>query len=74
MAKAGITAEWKDILRDLDALTEVAIDNGGKRFLVRSRARGSTVAILRCVGAQLPVTIRRVDREPEDPKGRPATA
>ena len=48
---AGIEAEWPDILRDLDALTEVEIENGARRFLVRSRAKGSTVAILRCVGA-----------------------
>ena len=41
MAKAGIEAEWADILRDLDALTEVEIENGARRFLVRSRAKGS---------------------------------
>ena len=52
MAKAGIEAEWAAILRDLEALewaailrdlealTEVEIENGGRRFLVRSRARG----------------------------------
>jgi len=51
MERAKVTAEWADILRDLDALTEVEIENGARRFLVRSRAKGSTVAILRCVGA-----------------------
>ena len=74
MAEAGITAEWADILRDLNALTEVEIDNGGKRFAVRSRARGATVAILRCVGARLPLTIRRIDRKPTDGKETSAAA
>ena len=74
MAAAGVTAEWADILRDLDALTEVEIENGGKRFLVRSRARGATVAILRCVGARLPLTIRRIDRKPTDETQTPAVA
>jgi len=74
MAKAGIEAEWADILRDLDALTEVEIENGGRRFLVRSRAKGATVAILRCVGARLPITIRRIDGEAADEKENPAVA
>lgn len=74
MAKAGIEAEWADILRDLDTLTEVEIDNGGRRFLVRSRARGDTVAILRCVGARLPITIRRIDDEPADGEEKPMPA
>ena len=72
MAAAGIEAEWADILRDLDALTE--IENQGKRFLVRSRARGSTVAILCCVGALLPLTTRRIHDEPADGKGNAALA
>ena len=37
MAKAGIQAEWADILRDLDTLTEVEINDGGRPFLLRSR-------------------------------------
>ena len=74
MAATGIEAEWADILRDLDVLTETEIENGGKHSLVRSRARGSTVAILRCVRARLPLTIRRIDVEPADGKGNAALA
>ena len=47
-------------------MKEVEIENGGRRFLLRSRAKGDTVAVLRCVGARLPITIRGVDGEPED--------
>ena len=48
-AKAGIEAEWVGILRDLDALAETGMDDGGRRFLLRSRAKGDTVSILSCV-------------------------
>ena len=71
MAAAGIEVEWADILRDLEALTEVEIENGGKRFLVSSRAKGATVAILRCAGARLQITIRCID-EPAEGRGNPA--
>ena len=55
MAKAGIEAEWADI----PARSRRA-DRGRDRkrrqaaSSVRSRAKGATVAILRCVGARLP--------------------
>ena len=42
------------------------MENGDRRFLLRPRAKGNTVAILRCVGARLPITIRRVNGEEED--------
>ena len=35
---------------------------------MHSRAKGATVAVLRCVGARLPITIRRIDEEPADGK------
>ena len=73
MAAAGIEAEWADILRDLDALTEIEIENGGKRFLVRSRSKGATAAILRCAGARLPLTIRCID-VPAEGRENPAAA
>ena len=38
MAAAGIEVVWADILRDLEALTEVETENGGRCFLVHSRA------------------------------------
>ena len=72
-AELGIEAEWADILRDLDALTEVEIESGGKRFMVRSPGKGATVAILRCAEARLPITIRCID-EPAEGRRNPAAA
>ena len=55
MDNAGVTAEWDDILRDLNALSETAITYNGKTFVVRSNA----------VGVRLPNTVRQVDVEKE---------
>ena len=40
MDNAGMSAEWDDILRDLNALTETAITYNGKTFVVRSNTVG----------------------------------
>ena len=62
---AGVTAEWDDILRDLNALTETAITYNGKTFAVRSNAVGVAGKIAQCVGVRLPNTVRQVDVEKE---------
>ena len=40
MDNAGVSAEWGDILRDLNALTETTTTYNGKSFAVRSNAVG----------------------------------
>ena len=72
MDAAGIEAEWADTRRDLNTLTETEIEQDGKRFLVRSPTQDSLAAILRCAGARLPKTIRRV--EPAEQEATRATA
>ena len=65
MDNAGVAAEWDDILRDLNALTETAITYNGKTFVVRSNAVGVAGKIAQCVGVRLPNTVRQVDVEKE---------
>ena len=62
---AGVRAEWGDMLRDLNALTETAITYHGKTFVVRSNAVGVVGKIAQCVGVRLPNTVRQVDVEKE---------
>ena len=69
MEDAGIAAEWADVLRDLEALTETRIEHQGKSFAVRSRTVGVAGRIARCVGVRLPGTVRRIAAE----KGEAAT-
>ena len=65
MDNAGVSAEWEDILRDLNALTETTITYNDKSFAVRSNAVGVCGKIAQCVGVRLPNTVRQVDVETE---------
>ena len=57
MENAGVSAEWGDILRDLNALRETTITYNGKSFTVRSNAVGVAGKIAQCVGVRLPNTV-----------------
>ena len=61
----GVSAEWDDILRDLNALTETTITYNDKSFAVRSNAVGVAGKIAQCVGVRLPNTVRQADVETE---------
>ena len=65
MDNAGVSAEWDDILRDLNALRETTITYNGKRFAVRSNAVGVAGKIAQCVGVRLPNTVRQLEIEEE---------
>jgi transposase len=58
-----ISCEWADIKLDLDSLTEVELEHGGKRFLLRSQPKGTCNAVFRATGVALPPTIRNVPVE-----------
>jgi transposase len=60
-ARRHQAAEWADVLRDLDSLsrTEVASTNG-KRFQIRSEAKGWCGKVFQAVGVALPPTLREV--------------
>ena len=70
MEAAGIEAEWADVMRDLGRLQETVLDLQGKRFAVRTQARGAVGRIATCVGARLPPVVRR--EAAENPEGEPS--
>ena len=63
MDNAGVRAEWGDILRDLNALSETTITYNGKSFAVRSNVVGVAGKIAQCVGVRLPNTVRQIEFE-----------
>ena len=68
MDRAGVRAEWNDILCDLNALTETAITYNGKSFVVRSNTVGVAGKIAHCTGVRLPNIVRQVvEKEVADP-------
>ncbi len=66
MEDAGIVAEWADVLRDLEALTETRIEHHGKSFTVRSKTVGVAGRIAQCIGVRLPNTVRQIATGKED--------
>jgi transposase len=61
-AKGWIDAEWADVLRDLDSVTETKVESSdGKHFQIRSEAKGWCGKAYQSVGVALPPSLRNVD-------------
>lgn len=60
LEQSKLDLEWLDILRDLDALEEIEIVQGDKRFLLRTQALGCCSQVFKAVGVRLPATIRTI--------------
>src|SRR6059058_884047 len=54
----NIAAEWDDILRDLDRLQEIELEQDGKRFLLRTPTTGSLVSSFRRLASPCHPTFR----------------
>jgi hypothetical protein len=61
----GEKLEWADVIRDLDALEDVEVEQDDKRFRLRTEARGTCGTVFRAAGVALPPTVRQL------PKPRP---
>jgi hypothetical protein len=68
LTAAGVNAEWTDIVRDLDRVEQVTLEQGAKRFVLRPQAPGCAGAVFKAVGVALPPLIRQI------PTGTPPQA
>ncbi len=59
----GYNFEWQDVLNDLASLEEVEIEQDGKRFLLRSEAKGTCGKVFQSVGVAMPPTVRQLTTE-----------
>lgn len=57
LTAAGYSPEWADVLRDLEALQSVEVEYQGKRFRLRSEARGTCSQVFQAVGVAFPPTM-----------------
>ena len=58
LAKKGYgNLEWEDVIRNLDALTVTEVEHQGKRFLLRSEARGACGKVFQAAGVAMPPTL-----------------
>jgi transposase len=55
----GYQLEWADVIRDLNRLQEVEIEQDGKRLLLRSEATGTCGKVFQAAGVALPPTVRQ---------------
>src|SRR3984893_4018372 len=56
----NIAAEWDDILRDLDRLQEIELEQDGKRFLLRPPTTGVAGKLFHAVGVALPPNLQEL--------------
>jgi hypothetical protein len=70
---AGADLEWGDILRDLDRVEEVTVEQGAKRFVLRTEAPGCAGLVCKAVGVALPPLVRQVPAAQPPPPPEPRT-
>lgn len=59
--KGGHNAEWADVLRDLDTLSDTEVETAdGKRFRIRSEMKGWCGKAFQAAGVAIPPTLRQV--------------
>jgi hypothetical protein len=54
----GWKIEWSDIVRDIDAVQDVAVTHGNKKFVIRTETTGVAGKTFQTVGAVLPPVLR----------------
>jgi transposase len=60
LAAAGINPEWGDVVRDLDRVEEVTVDQDTKHFILRAHAPGCAGEVCQAVGVALPALVRQL--------------
>jgi DDE family transposase len=69
---AGAEVEWGDVVRDLDRVEEVTVEQGTKRFVLRTEAAGCAGAVCKAVGVALPPLVRQLPAaQPPPPPAAP---
>jgi hypothetical protein len=57
----GLSLEWADVLRDLDAMMQMALRIGDKAYLLRTDTQGTASQVFGACGVALPPTIREAN-------------
>jgi hypothetical protein len=60
LQERGHDFEWADVIADLDRLQVVEVEQDGKRFLLRSEAKGTCGRVFQTVGVALPPTVQQI--------------
>jgi hypothetical protein len=60
LRRHAVVAEWGDILRDLERLQEIELEQDGKRFVLRTPTTGVAGKLFQAVGVALPPNIQEL--------------
>jgi hypothetical protein len=71
LTAAGVDAEWGDIVRDLDRVEQLSIEQGPKRFMLRPQAPGCAGAVFKAMGVALPPLVRQLPTATPPPSAPP---
>jgi hypothetical protein len=72
LAAAGLGFEWAEVLRDLDRLQEVEVEQDGKRFILRTPTTGTAGKLFQTLRIALPPNLRDAAPEPDATPAEPA--
>jgi hypothetical protein len=61
MDENGVEAEWEDLKTDLDSLEEIELEASGKRFVLRSEAKGAVGKLFQAAHVALPQNVRQIE-------------
>jgi hypothetical protein len=61
LAERGRTFEWADVIRDLDRLQVVDVEQDGKHFRLRTEVRGCCARVFQAARVALPPLVERLD-------------
>ena len=64
LAAAQMKPEWRVLLADLDRLQEIAVEQDGKHFILRTPATGVAGKAFQAVGVALPPNTRDAAPQP----------
>jgi Transposase DDE domain len=71
LAAAGLDLEWANVVRDLDRIEEVTVDQDNKRFVLRAQAPGCAGAVCKAVGVALPPLVQQLPAATPPPAPTP---
>jgi len=54
----GWTLEWAEIIRDVDAVSEVSVEHAGQSFVLRTETKGAAGKAFQAAGVALPPVLR----------------
>ena len=64
-----MSAEWADIVRDLDRVEQITVDHHTKRFVLRPQAPSCAGSVFQAVGVAVPLLVRQLPPAIPPPPG-----